>query len=259
MDRSFAVFTGVSTDATGGPIFNYRLVDTGIGCAGDYAACAAPDGVYFVHADGVYRTTGGEPQLVSQALQPFFDERTHPFFSQVGPLTSPRIHAGDDRLYVWQRGSTEMFMMDLRSREWTYWELGVAAYTLLPLDTPREFLFTNSTGQLYKFSPDYANDDGTAIASHYQSGFQTLAEGKRTRLRGVRLEGSGTLSHALAVDFATAGATQSVTLGTAPATDEGWDRRAVLGRHVGFKTSAASGAWALTRWTGEIASVGGER
>jgi hypothetical protein len=258
-NNKYAVFYGNSVDSTGGTIFNYRMVDTGVGCNYEYAACSAPDGVYFIDEDGVYRTTGGRPELVSAALQPFFEERNNGFFTPSGPLTSPRIHAGDDRLYVWQAGSTGMFVMDLQTREWTYWVLGVAPYALLPLDNPREFAFVNSTGQMYKCSPDYTDDDGSAIASHYQSGFQEIAEGAQGRVRHFMLEGSGTVSHATAVDYGSVGTSASVTLGTAPAVDLGYDARSTFGRGLSFKVSATSGAWALNRWTAHLADRRGQR
>lgn len=254
-DYGFAVFYGNSTDSSGGSIFNYRMVRTGIGCSYDYAACAAQDGVYFINTDGVYRTTGGPPELVSGALQPFFDERNNGFFTPNGPLTSPRIHAGDDRLYVWQSGATGMFVMDFRTREWTYWVLATAPYALLPLSTPGEFLFANSTGQLHKFSPDYTDDDGTAIASHYQSGFQLLADGAKGRVRRFHLEGIGTVNHATAVDYGAAGTTASVAMGTSPAVAIGNDNRAAKGRGLSFKVSAASGAWQLNRWRAHAAGA----
>jgi hypothetical protein len=256
-DTKFFIFYGNSVDGTGAPIFNYRAVDTGIGCRSFYAACAARDGVYFIHSDGVYRTTGGAPELVSAALQPYFDQGSNGFFtpSQAASGVTWRIHAGSDRLYVYQHGTTDLFVMDFQTREWTYWLMPVAILAFLPLDEPGMALFVNSTGQLYKIDVAFTDDDGTAIASHYQSGYATIADGRRARLRGARLEGSGTVNHALAVDLAAAGTTASVAL----TSGIGWDRRAVKGRHLGFKVSATSGVWSLSRWIGEVASVGGER
>lgn len=257
-DTKFYVFYGESTDVTGGAIFNYRTVDTGVGCGYSYAACAAQDGVYFVHADGVYRTTGGTPELVSGPLQPFFDGRTNGFFTPTGPLTSPRIHAGDDRLYVWQQGATGMFVMDLRSREWTYWVLGVAPYALFLLPDPREFLFANSTGQLYKFSPDFTDDDGTAIASSYQSGFALLDKGQQVDVRDFDVYGSGTVTLALAADGGAVNATANGdgTVGGAVSTALATGLNAVnvgaLCRDLSFKLSAASGAWSVDRLAARV-------
>jgi hypothetical protein len=61
--NQFFVFYGNSTDGSGNPVFNYRTVDTGVGAVnGRFSTCvAAPDGVYFMSARGVYRTTGGSP------------------------------------------------------------------------------------------------------------------------------------------------------------------------------------------------------
>lgn len=254
-DAKFFVFYGNSTDSTGGTIFNYRTVDTGVGCGYDYAACAAQDGIYFVHQDGVYRTTGGPPELVSGALQPFFDGRTNGFFTPTAPLTSPRIHAGDDRLYVWQRGATGMFVMDFKSRDWTYWVLGVAPYALLPLPEPRELLFVNSTGQLYRLSPDFTTDDGTAIASSYQSGFAELSEGKQVHVRDYDVWGTGTVTHQIASDFGAADTGTSLTLGTAPAVELSFDRLDRMSRNQSFKFTAASGAWSVARWMARVQGV----
>jgi hypothetical protein len=69
----FYVFYGEETDVTGEPIFNYRKVDTGIGCAASRSVRAGRDGLYFLAPTGVYRTTGGAPELVSAAIDPLFN------------------------------------------------------------------------------------------------------------------------------------------------------------------------------------------
>jgi hypothetical protein len=251
---TFFVFYGSSTDATGGAIFNYREVNTGLG-AKEYAVCAADDGVYFVNDRGVYRTMGGEPQLMSRDVQPYFDGETNGYFTPVGPMTSPRVTAGPDYLYVSDFGTTTVLALDLLTRQWTYWQLPTAAHGFTATSHPRELLYLNSSGTLYRVSDDYTTDNGAGLAAHYQSGYGTLADGRRVRTRGARLEGSGTVTHAMGVDLAAVGTGQSVSLSSGI----GWDRRAVLGRHVSFKASATSGAWSVSRWTGEAASVEGER
>jgi hypothetical protein len=252
-ERVFYIFYGTSTDATGGAIFNYREVAAKRG-ATEYAVCAALDGVYFVGVDGVYRTTGGEPQLVSEPLRPFFEARTSPYFAETGPLSSPRIHASDDRLYVWQKGSAEMFVMDLQSREWSFWSLGTAVYALCPTPTNRELFFVDSAGQLYKISPDYTDDNGASIAAHYQTGFVTVADGSKTRIRGFHLTGEGTVSHSTAVDLGAAGTTASVTLGS-----PGYDMRSAQGRDVSMRLSSTSGEWSVSKWSALVAGARGVR
>lgn len=259
-EDKFYVFYGNSVGPTGAAVFNYRTMDTGVGCAYDHAACAAQDGIYFIHQDGIYRTTGGVPELVSGPIQAFFDGRTNGIFSPVGPLSTPRIHAGDDRLYVWQKGATGMFVMDLRSREWTYWVLAVAPHTLAPLADPRELLFNHSTGHLHKLDPAYTDDDGTAIASHYQAGFGALADGAAARIRRFKLTGSGTVTHTLYGDHSVAsqwngGAAASVVLGASPVVARAYANQSGRAHDLAFKVGAASGAWALNRWEALIADA----
>jgi hypothetical protein len=258
------VLSGTTTTATGDALYNYRVIDTPVGCNYQYAACAARDGVYFVAESGVYRTTGGPPVLVSQALQPLFDGRSNSFFSAVsGPLGDPnteywRLRSAGDRLYFWKRGTAHVFMYDTRNGEWTYWNFGVAVQDICPNPNTgsdaREFYFINATGQLYKFGPDYADDDGTAIASSYQTGFMTISDGSKARVRGVHLTGTGTVSHATAVDLGAVGTSASVTLG-----NPGYDMRSAQGRDVSLRLSATSGAWSVSKWTGLVAGARGVR
>lgn len=77
----FYVFYGTSLDAKGNPAFDYRSYHLGIGPASGRGVAAGADGVYFVAESGVYRTTGGDPQLVSDKIQGLFDADTAGLFS----------------------------------------------------------------------------------------------------------------------------------------------------------------------------------
>jgi hypothetical protein len=70
----FFVFYGNSVDNTGGTVFNYRTVGNAFGGSSSAIyqgqVCSAPSGVYVITDTGVWKTTGGAPQLVSPALSP---------------------------------------------------------------------------------------------------------------------------------------------------------------------------------------------
>lgn len=78
----FYVFYGVSTDNEGAPVFNFRTVELGKGTrisrparetlaeTSDQICCATDVGVFLCCSDGIYVTTGGQPEKISQALKP---------------------------------------------------------------------------------------------------------------------------------------------------------------------------------------------
>ncbi len=152
-----------------------------------------------------------------------------------------------------------MFMMDLRTRDWTYWVLASAPYAVATLPDPRELLFVNSTGQLHKFSPDYTDDDGTAIASHYLSGFQTLADGLTANVRRFELTGTGTFTHT-AYSALDSGEEWTGTAAVEIVIDDDERARSLAlqsgkARSLAFKLSATAGVWAVERWTALINAV----
>jgi len=68
----FFVFGGRTLDSNQVRNFDYQTVEAGVGCDWYNSAIAMPDGVYFVGKKGVYRTTGGRPECVSEKISPFF-------------------------------------------------------------------------------------------------------------------------------------------------------------------------------------------
>jgi hypothetical protein len=264
----FFVFYGNSTDSTGGSIFNYRMIDTGIGCdEGAFAftssklVTAHSTGVYFIGSDGIYRTTGGAPVKISDPIAPVFKGSNLPIpapFSTV--LSSPiaswsHLGVAAGRLYalgVSSVGAQLQFVMDLATGEWTVHNL-VATCVLdgaLVADT------TDATGYrgaailggrtepafdsvILKMSDAFNSDDGTGITGHHQSGFYDLGSQHSKRVRRWTLWGSGAVNVSIFTDHGTVDAnTALVTLGTGSAVARGWlnhSYRGVLFSHrIGF-------------------------
>jgi hypothetical protein len=116
----FAVFYGTSTDGTGNPIFNYRSVDAGVGCLQQGAAVAGEDGVYFATLTGLYRTTGGDPVLVSKPVEPWLHrDVTVPAVISGNPTLA--YHRG--RVYVNYPSAGVQGVYDTQTGEWTAWNL----------------------------------------------------------------------------------------------------------------------------------------
>lgn len=71
----FFVFTSVTKNLDGSPIFNFRTVDVGHGAADFHGAVATSDGVYFVDSSGLWLTAGENPTKVSGRIDLLFAMR----------------------------------------------------------------------------------------------------------------------------------------------------------------------------------------
>jgi hypothetical protein len=265
----YYVFYGTSVDSAGGPIFNYRTVATGVGAAGYRAACAAPDGVYFMHSTGVYRTVGDLPVKVSGALDPLFTAAATPLFqgNKVSPIQFANAHLchSNGRVacaYTATGASTnqQMVVFDTIEQAWTYWNVPASAMASWSDATVGDTLMFGTpaaTFRIGKFDSS-TSDNGTAIASRYRTAFWNPGQaGGESVIREWLFDGYGTVDVKTAAnDSSTLGAAASVALGTSPAIAQGRDRRACRGRNFSLEISASSGAWSLSR---AIANVRGQR
>lgn len=263
--RKFAVFTPESTARDGTPVFNYYMVDTGIGLVSRFGVAKAREGVYFVGRDGIYITAGDAPVKISGALDPLFR----------GTVTAP--YAGSaisqqylslswlamyrERLYfsVATGASTvnnRVFVYDPQTQQWSVWDIPMASMTSFMIGTPGyddELVFGYATGtnDIGRHFRTQTTDAGSGIAWNYTSGLYAPS-GDRGRV-AISLEsqliGSGTVTMQVATTggggssngaFDTGSA---VTLGTAPAIAEGWqqiDREGALWQHKLSGTGAAT-------------------
>lgn len=226
-NTKFAVFHGNSTDATGGAVFNYRVVE-GQGASPSVATttmrmpfwAVAPEGVYFYNRHGIWFTTGGPAVRISQPLDAYFAD-----------LPQAYLHLGqmcwhNDRLYltITESGTTNnrVIVWDRPTNTWSIWDLEASSMCPSPF-TENELVFigTASTDSeyVYKFGPSYTTDDGTAIAWRHKSGFYDLGVEGEKRARQMTVWGTGSVDLKMARDFGDLDTARSMTLGTSPAID----------------------------------------
>jgi hypothetical protein len=268
-NTKFAVFYGASTDADGGAIFNYRMVDTGVGVGFDGipytgGACAAREGVYFVGKDGVYLTQGAAPVLVSNAIKPLWQSQLRVNYANVSQIALTLggqfdISSVQDTIYL--SASTldtlNRVLLAYREGQWTYLTvlangsssdqcnvtnvLGVPVYSLAGSTTIRSL------------DPTVL---ATGLSWAYTSGRYSLADnpGRVAVTPETSLYGHGTVTLRLDSDLYT-DQSGSVTLGTDPAVAEGWpsgvDQEGTWFQH----TLTGSDAARVSRMVHHVSSV----
>jgi len=262
------VFYGTGVDATGEPVFNYRRVDLpsrtrATANGGGENIVSAADGVYLLCGDGVYRTTGGVPELASRDVTPIFDGTADSSMLFPSSATDWSIGYATNRVYIsYPVGATyRSLVYDCVLREWFLWDM-TCGQSAQPSNVI-EWVNSNSVptgyfaagGRVFSPTKTQTSDDGTAIVSSYQSGFMTLADGKDAHVRDFDLWGTGTVTHQVATDYGSVDSGASVSLGTAPTPALGFDTLDRMGRNLSFKVGASSGAWSLTRWMARVKGV----
>jgi hypothetical protein len=256
----FFVFYSTDTDQTGNPVFNYRTVDSGVGIPGRNAVCAGRDGVYFVDKTGVYRTTGGPPQLVSTPVDPVFRGNGSGFYtggsivSQFGFGSISLAAAGffKERIYVslatvGASANDITLVFDPRTEQWALWGFGMVA--MAPW---RRVALSNVDDVLYFATPapnvatlGGLTDDGSSIQWRYRSGFSDLGQaGFEKTIRDTEITGKGEVGLAWSTDFNSPGASRSVSLGST--TGRKLHPTSAVGELLSFEVSG-SGPGAVNR------------
>lgn len=249
----FFVFYGNSTDSVGGVVFNYRMVDTGVGCAAGTSlklTAAHETGLYFVGIDGVYRTTGGPPVKVSGAIDPIFPSTNLPIPSEFSTVLSvptefTHLNVARDSLFLFATSTDPFqFVLDLNSNAWVVYDLPAKSMLdgSLVNNSQSVILGTSaSTGGLGLHNKAATTDDGVAVSWHHQSGFYDLGSQKSKRTRQTEAWGSGSPTVSVFTDHGSTDANAAaVTLGTAPAVARGWHRKAYRGVLFSHKLSGST-------------------
>lgn len=259
-ETKFFVFGTTSTSDTGTPVFNYRPVSSGVGTVARRCAVATPLGVYFLSRRGIYKTTGDDPILISRDVDPIFRGGASSIFTG-GVLNHAAINKcqlawHDERLYfAYPSGSStsndRLLVFDPETENWILWNIGVNGLTSFRVGDFTEMIFTYASGSNHigRISSSFTTDDGTSIASHYQTGWSEV-EGRAQRLnedsfvRGLALRGTGDVTTSVFTDYATSDA-DSTTVSLGSTFSRGLQQKSRQGKIFGLKVSGTS-PWQLT-------------
>lgn len=268
-ETKFFVFNQTSTGPTGLPVFNYRPVSSGIGTIGRACAVSSPGGVYFLARRGIYLTTGGDPVLISRAIDPVFQGGLASHFSSnrmnYDAIDKCALHWHAERLYfTYPSGSAtendRVLVYDPKNNYWTLWNLPARKMCSFRPDSEEELMFTYSTGldHVGRHSSAYSDDNGVAISSRYQSGFYELIPGQKATTRWSKLWGSGQVvmdmytDHQMSDPLARGGL---VTLGTAPVVAKSTHNKSYSGELFSHWFGSTAGAWSINRIEHDVAQT----
>lgn len=233
-ETKFFVFYGTSINPEDGtPEFSYRAVDASVGLAAPQALCVAPDGVYFLSQDGIYKTNGGYPQRVSELVEPLFDGESPDLYSGsvINWSASSKIRMAYLNKQVFVAvptgGATEndrLLVFDIPDQWWTVWDIPAAALTAFKVGAFPEIVFAYSAADSgnYKrigriedaLESDAAlksGDDGV-IYSFIKTAFNDFGSTIHKTVRESKVWGTGSIRFALSDDFGSSNSVSEVSL-----------------------------------------------
>lgn len=272
---AFHVFYGNTTASDGSAVFNYKTVP-GVGCILDdgltgNGVAADESGVYFVGPDGIYVTTGGQPQKISRPIDRIFDFSDTDMPSGFNgsaiyktDLQKVHLSVGGGRLYftyptVASSGASRATMVwDRALNAWSYYDWPVYAtltdFQRVPNSPHRMWLGT--AGKLMYSDRSLTTDNGSAITAKYRTNWMDVSTPEAEKvIRELILEGSGAVNVKKAVNGGSLGSATSVTLGTAPVIGQARERNAIRGRNFSVEFSTSSGAWSLSRAVANVSAM----
>jgi hypothetical protein len=173
----FFVFFGVQTDASSAADPQWQAVEAGVGLVAPRAVCTSPQGVFFLGRDGVYKTTGRAPEVVSQNVEPLFTGGTSAFFRSdslnMGEIDNAAMTWHRERIYLAvttgvASANDRMLVHDPRYGWWSLYDIPATSLASWRPGNDEELVFGNATSGskfLGRHSDAYATDTNSTAVS----------------------------------------------------------------------------------------------
>lgn len=231
-ESRFFVFYGTTINAEdGSPEFNYRAVEASVGLAAPNALCVAPDGVYFLAQDGIYKTNGGYPAKVSELVEPLFFGEAPDLYSgstiNWAQISKARMAYLNGQVFLAvPTGSASyndrLLVFDVAGGWWTAWDIPAAAITPFKIGANPELVFAYGDGykRIGRVQEGLGSDaalsatDSGDIFSFVKTAFNELGSTVHKSVRESQVWGSGQIRFALTDDFGSSVQVSEVDLGS---------------------------------------------
>ena len=163
--------------------------------------------------NGVYRTTGQEPELISSPIEPIWSGDPSPFYTggvlAHGSITNCAMGAWEDRIYLafpTESANNRVLVYDPQYEWWSLCSIPAACFaTFRPSNQP-ELVFgyvgvKKNENNVCRHSLVYTNDGGSAITSYWRSGWFDFESPSAKKVRAQKVWGTGQVQMAVASDF----------------------------------------------------------
>jgi len=208
-ETKFFRIDGSTEDASGNPVFLYTTFDTGVGLAAPRAVVPTEHGVFFLSSRGVYVTTGGEPECVSDPVEPIFLGSPSPYYTG-GVLNQSFIRNcamgfWDNKVFLsfpTQVAPDRTLVFDVNDGWWSLYDFPATCFATLRIDGREDLVFGSGT-IVHRHNDAIPNDNGSAIRSWWRSGWMDYGIPEQKTIRETKIWGVGTLELSIAVDWNT--------------------------------------------------------
>jgi len=211
-ETKFFVLWGEGTNLDSTPTFQYREVVNAIGLASKQAVAIGRDGVYFMNRRGVYRTSGGDPVLLSDIVSPMWTQDPEVYFQSrpinLARLDLPRMLWHMERLYLAVPTAEGTFndrvlTYDTQHNWWSLLDVPASAFASFRPDVQPVVTFGYSSGpnRIGRQVPGATLDRGQRITSRWRSGWGDYGSSQAMTLRETKVWGSGAVMVSFSVDF----------------------------------------------------------
>jgi hypothetical protein len=210
-ETKFFVLWGEGQGADATPTFQVREVVNNIGLASRHAIAIGRDGVYFANRRGVYRTSGGDPQLISDVITPLWTQDPDIYF-QSSPINMAQVGLiralwHNERFYLAVPTGASSYcdrvlVYDTQHQSWTLYDMPASALASFRSgDAPALHLgYSTGPNRVGRSVIGLPTDRGLPMTSRWRSGWTDYG-GQQTTVRETKLWGSGAITVGFSVDF----------------------------------------------------------
>lgn len=212
-ETKFFILWGEGTASDGTPTFQVREVVNSIGLASPQAVAVGRDGVYFMNRRGVYRTSGGDPVLLSDVIAPMWMQDPEAYFRSssinLARLDLCRLLWHMERVYlaVPTGGATDndrVLVYDTQHQWWSLYDVPASALASFRSSARPEVHVGYASPLPQRVGHQilgYTTDRGNRMVSRWRSGWGDYDSSEIKTLREAKAWGDGTAIVAFSVDF----------------------------------------------------------